>query len=249
MDFRTMKTEVFREIMGNQRDFEEEDEEKKRGENEEKLLRKLEKMQSNCRIYKRKSVSDRSKLSSILRENKTAIEKLMEIRVKLGDILEIQEEEGNCENIYHLCNHLASQVDILCSRHNRLKSKRDELSDENEKLHKEIEMLRKSHQEKWFSVENRGPGSRQSSVSTASTLHCRGLTEDSRLMLYSDSEGLGSSETEAGERGKENSCTVVLKGLNRPKRTRSNTISLVKEPPSDSLQPKSTQNRKHKSRS
>lgn len=135
----------------------------------EQLLRELDNFRSNCLRYesqnealrkeiqscatdlrtvdksKRKVLSENSKLTAVLNDYRSAMGRLGEVSEKLGELLETEGGERQSEDVRHMCNHLAGQIDILCSRYNRSRAMNDHLSEENEKMQRELKMLRRAH--------------------------------------------------------------------------------------------------------
>jgi len=200
----------------------------------EKLLRELENYRSSCLQYesqnealrrevqscatdlravdksKRKVLSENSKLAAVLSDYRSAVGRLGEVSEKLGEVLGTEGGERQSEDVRHMCNHLAGQIDILCSRYNRSRAMSDRLTEENEKMRRELEAMRKAHSSgerlasaihtKEAQIDHledklQGYQSRLSSGSTTSTLYYssgRASADDSKSPLSGkDSESAG----------------------------------------------------------
>jgi hypothetical protein len=101
-------------------------------------------------------LSENSKLTAVLNDYRSAMGRLGEVSEKLGELLETEGGERQSEDVRHMCNHLAGQIDILCSRYNRSRAMNDHLSEENEKMHRELKMLRRAHRHGGESEETAG---------------------------------------------------------------------------------------------
>lgn len=204
----------------------------------ETLLRELEKARSNCLRYesqnealrreiqscasdlravdkvKRKVLSENSKLAAVLSDYRSAVGRLGEVSEQLGELLGTEGEERQSEDVRHMSNHLAGQIDILCSRYNRCKAMNDRLTEDNQNMLRELETLRKARghcgdsgetaaihakeaQIDHFEDKLLGYQSRLSSGSTTSTLYYssgRASADDSKSPISpKDSENAGTT--------------------------------------------------------